>query len=380
MAHALLPPSSAHQWVNCTGWLSIAGLFPDDEDTEAAREGAAVHELGEWLIREWLAREGTMPTELPEVASNGVVITDEMVERAEFYAGDVTSLMQETGIYGGGFLGIESRLTMRNRIHEQCWGTTDFYLYDPVKLDLYVWDYKDGFGSVSAEENWQLICYAAGVMEAIGIDGYKDQLVTVHFRIYQPRDYVLGSIKEWSCKASDLRGHINRLSTAAARAFSAEAMCTTGAHCKHCDALHVCPAAIQAGLEFFKACDKPIPLELTPSRIASMLTLVERAHEHIGNIKDALEAQATVMLRKSGGVVPGYGLTSGTGHRKWVLPDEQVIELGRQAGVEVGKTVALTPAQAEKAGMDKALVASLTERPVGGLKLTKIDASKAFKQ
>jgi hypothetical protein len=356
----------------------MVSLLPPEEETEEAREGTAVHETGERLVRGFLDAEGALPTERPEIASNGVVVTGEMVERAEFYAMDVIDLMQETGIYGGAFLGIEKRLSMKRHIHEQCWGTGDFYLYDPVKLELHVWDYKDGFSSVSAEDNWQLICYALGAMDAIGIDGYKAQRVMVHFRIYQPRDYQAGPVKTWSCKASDLRGPANLLSNAAQQAFSADATCTTGEHCKHCKALHLCPAALRAGIELYEVADKPIPLEMEPVQLASMLTLIQRAHEHIGNIRDALETQVSAMLR-AGSVVPGYGLAASVGNRRWVIDDAHVIELGRQAGLEIGKTVALSPSQAEKAGMDKALVANLTERPSGGQKLKKIDASKAFK-
>src|SRR5205085_9695018 len=91
-------------------------------------------------------------------------------------------------------------------LHDLNWGTPDAWVYSPRSLTLDVFDFKFGHGFVSEFENWQLIGYAAGFLESLGIDGHADQALRVNLHVVQPRAYHrAGPVRTWSVLASDLR-------------------------------------------------------------------------------------------------------------------------------------------------------------------------------
>jgi hypothetical protein len=53
MSHAILSPSGAERWLNCTPSVRLEQQFPDNAGVAAA-EGTLAHSLGELLLRKAL--------------------------------------------------------------------------------------------------------------------------------------------------------------------------------------------------------------------------------------------------------------------------------------------------------------------------------------
>lgn len=332
----------------------------EEDESTAAQEGTLAHAVAEGMIK---AFQQSAEVVYPEGA------TDEMIDAAKVYAEDVINTMHETEVYGGGHCITEARLSMP-QIHEAAFGTCDQFLFAPTKHLLYIWDFKYGFGHVSPKENWQLMAYYTGIASMLGINGYDDQRLTVVFRIAQPRAFGKPAIEEWRIKAADLRPYIVRMSNAAQKNLSAEAECKAGAHCKHCPAIHACSAALAVGVGLFEALSKPIPLDLSGDQLASMLDYVQYAHNHLGQLKEAIETQVKSTIQ-SGGNVPGYTLQKSYGRKSWTISPEEVLLIGESFGIDLSKPNVITPAQAVKAGIDEELVNQYADRSANGFKIVK---------
>jgi hypothetical protein len=128
-AHALLAPSSMNTLMRCSGSIQLQRLYPEDDDSQDAREGTASHWGGQELL------QGAM-IDVGQVAPNGVVLDIDMVEGAEMYQRAVRDLVPVGGQ-------VEERVDCSS-VHPHMWGTPDFWHYDPVGRVLYVLDYKYG--------------------------------------------------------------------------------------------------------------------------------------------------------------------------------------------------------------------------------------------
>ena len=379
MKHSIIPPSSAAIWGapnGCTGWPSMVAQY-HDEESEATKEGEASHWLGEILIQMGSSmhvtpsvREGLIGSQAP----NGVIVSDEMFEAAWEYANDV---VREIRSRPGAVWAVEYHIKAQS-IHPESFGTTDAFLYDSVDRTLIVWDYKYGFKSVEAFENWQGINYVAGLFEMLDIDGLKDQSLKVEIRIVQPRAFNQGgSIRTWKVLGSDLRPYITQLSNAAHETLSDRAVTRSGEHCIYCNARHACSAALDAGLGMFEAINKPIPAELSPMQLGTQLSIIKRARKQLEYLESGYEEQLKSLIR-GGSNVPGWRVEQGVGNRQWAKPNDEILKLGELMGVDLREPIKpVSPTQAEKKGIDKEVVAAYVERKHTGLKVVPDNNNKA---
>jgi hypothetical protein len=342
-----------------------------DSGSNAAEEGTASH----WIGSETLCGRGRSQAEWIGVkAPNGIVIDMEMVDGAYVYVESVKRIA-----------GVQQRLNVEEKlscavIHPDCWGTADLWYWRGAPgakgSELNVWDYKYGYGIVEPFENWQLICYAAGLLA--GLDGHQDQEVTVVLRIVQPRPFHAdGSVREWRVSGSDLRGYINKLILAAAQATSATPGTCSGHHCRYCAARHDCPtlaAACYASIDYIGQAQ---PEALSTEAMAMEYKILERIEVLIKARKSAHESRMIGMI-KAGESVPGYTIDYGTGHAKWSKPVSEVLALGQLLGIDLAAPqAAITPAKALAAGLDAGLMKTYSERPVTGTKLVAVQGSLA---
>jgi hypothetical protein len=371
VGHARLSPSAASRWVKCPGSVPLAARYPEIGCSAAAEEGTASH----WIGSETLSGKGrTMQAWVGVKAPNGIVIDMEMVDGAYVY---VEAVKQAAGVSQA--LTVEQPVAC-SPVHADCWGTPDLWYWcgspGTAHSELHVWDYKYGYGIVEPFENWQLICYAAGLLASL--TGAQDQQVTVVLHIVQPRPFHSdGPVREWRVSGSDLRGYINRLSLAAHQAVSATPCTATGHHCRYCAGRHACPTldlAIYAGIDYIGQAQ---PEELSVGAMAMEYKVLERIEVLIKSRKSAHESRMIGMI-KAGESVPGYTIDYGSGHAKWNKPVGEIISLGQMMGLElVGEPTAITPAKALKLGLDPVLVKAYSERPVTGTKLVATAGSLA---
>lgn len=361
--HAPLAPSSASRRRACAGSRKMEALYPQVDDSPASREGTAAH----WAASELLSGR---TVDSGQIAENGVMLTDEMIDAATMYVDEVLKV--------GEPIAIECSVNI-DYIHEKCWGTPDCWMYDRRNGTVYLWDFKYGHRFVDVFENWQLIEYTAGILELIGVNGITDQHITVVMTIVQPRCYVGGSpVRSWSVRASDLRGYFNEARMFEERAMDDNAVCTVTPECRDCSARHACPALQRASYSDMNIATEAVPFDLPPEALGTELRYIQSAIDTLTARASSLEEQALSMVRR-GVAIPHYTAQHGMGRERWIKPEAEVIAMGKLMGVELGTVKLVTPKQAVKAGMPEAVVKSFTEVPRGELKLIRNDGSKARK-
>lgn len=370
MPHSIIAPSSAHIWGKpggCTGYVLMAQVFPDVEGPEAV-EGTKVHELAKAFVDAY-AYGG--------ITVDGTGVSVEGQEAARLYADDVAAVIAKHPLSSNDVVfGTETQV-LASSINDLCFGTLDCFLYDRYTRELFIWDFKFGHGVVEVFENWQMICYVAGLFDELPIDGHEDQRTTVHFRIIQPRAFHRdGPIREWSVPAWELRSYHRELRQNAAVALGNDSVTRSGNHCRYCPARHSCRAALDAGINFYELATEPTPLDLSPEAVGTQLAIVQRAHDQLGYVRTGLEEQAASLIR-GGKNVPGFALEAGIGRETWKESPESVKTLGEMYGVDLDKHALVTPSQARELGIDKDVITLYTERPRRGMKLVADDGTRA---
>ena len=367
-AHSILPPSGAAAWRRCAMWVAMNQAYPQP-DTPETLEGHAAH----WVFAEMLA--GRIVCE-GQVAPNGVVVTEEMVEGAELVVDTVRAR-----IPAGVPLHVEERVAIA-RIHPQCFGTPDIWAYVTQTGVLEVIDYKFGHRFVDEYENDQGIAYTAGIIDHLAElmqkgPGLIDQMIKVNFTVIQPRCFYKGApVRTWSVLASDLRGHINQLAGAAELALMPNPPAVTNSECRDCPGRHACPALQQAAYADAEFATRSSPVELAPAAASLELRMMEHALERLqSRVEGMREAVATYI--RQGHAVPWHRAEQGYGRTQWTIPAEQVVAMGSLMGVDLSKNGAKTPTQAKKAGVDEAVIKAYSVTPLGSIKLAPVNPADA---
>lgn len=354
MTHATLAPSAADQWGpgRCAASVAMQQAHPQDDDTEAAREGTAAHHV---------ATTGEDCTHAP----NGVPIDDDMRDGAAMYREALERRDAPPWTH-------EQRVSLQ-WLHPECYGTPDSYAVCEVTRNVWIADYKYGHRYVDAYRNPQLTLYAMGVMhEHVGPPetwrGWR-----VHYIIVQPRSYRAPS--QWQCSGEALADEVPRYRKAAYAALAPGAEAVTGDWCRDCTARHDCGAfwlTVGNSLDVARRAERFNP---SPAAVGSQMIEIEAAIKRLRAMQSGLE-QAALGLVRSGSAVPGWRAETKQERLAWTVPVEEVIELGEVLGVELSKPGVVTPTQAKKL-LDPAVIAQYAARPSGGVALVRDDGSAA---
>jgi len=379
-AHARHAPSSADCWVFCPGSVGLSEQFPDIGDGEAAAEGDAAHWVGFQMLTTGVPELGTITP-----GARGFAVDEAMLDGGRLYYNHVFATVNN--LQGMSACRFEQREQMPS-IHPDMFGTPDGSYFDGKVLHLF--DYKYGHLEVSPVENWQLACYAAGVLDRIranfyhGLDAsWIEEHLPVVFHIVQPRSYVPGGpIRTWHTTTGELRAMWNRLRAAAAEATAVR----VGDWCKYCPARRGCATFKKAADAAKDYAGQALPMGLKGHDLSTELYWSERQLATLAARVNALQEQAEHELR-TGGPVPGREMQRTDGSEKWKVPEANVASFGDMLGVDLRKPLSvLTPTQCKaalkKKGVDGALIAPYIERIPGKAKLGIADHSlieKAFR-
>lgn len=351
MTHSLISPSSAHRWLVCAASPTAQQRYPDP-GSAAAAEGTEAHELAARLVAD--AACGRTPER------NG----DEMHDAGLLYAQDVLTEMRRLSCY---VPDVEVPVAAPT-IHPDSYGTPDCVLL--ARDELIIWDFKYGHRQVDAYQNWQLINYAAA---------FADRLPSViRLRVVQPRCYTRSNpVDEWVTDPQTLEGHFHRLRNAAIRVHEPNPLTVSGPHCLYCRALHDCPAAQGSAMSALDVMASMNQERLTPGQLGANLRLLRRGKEAIELLLTAIEEQVVAQIND----VPGWSLDSSPGRRKWIRGTGEVLAMGDLMGVDLRKGDPITPAQAQKKGIDESVIKAYSSRDTV-VKLVESDktlAARAFK-
>jgi len=353
----------------------MAQMYPETEETEDAKIGTATHDLGAVMV-DAASRAGRKSREtiVGTLAPNQAVYDDEMYDGADLYASHCRELMRKTGNFNPN---IEAHITAP-RVHELSEGTTDFWLLDVNTWTLYLRDFKFGYGVIEAFENWQLINYAAGILDQLRAKGLTDEQITVDMGIVQPRAYHRdGPIRTWRVNGADLRPYVNTLEANAALALSGNGQCHSGPYCKNCSARHACDAALRGGVGLYEAAAAPLPLEVSAQALGFQLLIVRRALKQLEGLETAYTAQVEGLIR-SGSNVPLWDAEPRYGRENWDKPPAEVIAMGEMMGHDLRKpNVVITPKQAVALGIDSTIIKAYSSTPRNGVKVVPQDTNRA---
>lgn len=336
---------------------------PDEADTEVAEDGTACH----WLAAEtWCGRlyeEGAL-------SPNGRVLTEEMFDAVEMYLGVLREWPNVVPV-------CEQQIPI-DRILQGMRGTPDAWAYDPSTKTLYVADLKFGFRFVEVWDNWQLICYACGLLDLLRLSWEDTRIV---FTIVQPRAHHReGPIRKWVTSASAIKPFVDQLIYAAHTAT----LYIPNPGCFDCAGRHACSAFQNAAM---RACEIAYgggsTHELSPAALGKELTVLKDARKKIEGRISGLEVAAEDLIRK-GKVVPGWTMSATYARETWREgSDEQLRTLAEKffGGAVVTKPAKLLPPSQARKVLPASIVAIFAHKPSTGARLTKqdpLEARKAF--
>jgi hypothetical protein len=376
----VLSPSRAARRVACPGSHQLEAQYPDIE-TESSREGTAAH----WVAAEIL-RGKAMP-ELGSFTPNGEIVTQEMQDGAELYYDHVREILESSDQILqdklSEYIHIEEEIGVIS-IHPNCKGTPDCWAYILNSGEIHVWDYKFGHTPVDPMDNWQLIEYAAGIIEYLkqkrNINTQTMSFNSIHFHIVQPRDYrSANKIKTWVVSIDELLPYFDTLRKAEAAAMQPNALCLPSPECNYCTARHACPALSQTALTVADAALQNLPDDLNEQQLGSELRYLEYAQQRLNARITGVKEQILIHLR-SGKRIPFYQLDTGRPRERWTKSADRIAKLGDLFGINLRRIPdVVTPQQAIKAGLPEEVVKVNSERPTGEFKVVPINMQKIKK-
>lgn len=347
----------------------MEAVYPEDEESIAAREGTAAHH---YLSETLSGREPAAGTPAP----NGVIIDREMVEAAADIIRDILDTLKTAT--SGSLLAIEKRVFAVASIHAQNWGTPDCYILDRVKRKLHLWDYKYGHRYVDAFRNWQLVNYLIAILESEKVPPSDWHLWNCTATIGQPRNYHPdGPMREWFLPGAELITLTEELRVAAHAAVAPNAPLRTGDHCRDCNARHACPALERVSMSLVDLSMTAQPINLPPPALGLELRLIREAMKRLGARATGLEEQALAQFR-AGIDIPHWRAEYSKGREKWRddAPVPELVALGAMYDVDILKPpTPITPTQARKAGVDTEVIKAYSTTPRGAMALVPFDQS-----
>ncbi len=314
MSHAVLSPSAASRWINCTPSARLEGKFPEGTASEHAAEGTVAHLLSEALIanRLELWPKARYHKQFQECVKSKYY-TEAMLNYCDDYATYVIeqfNLAKEKTPDAKIFL--EEKIDLSEFIPEG-YGTGDVEILADGILDFI--DLKYGKGvAVTAIDNAQLRIYGLGAYRKF--DHLYD-IHTVRMTIYQPR---LDSITVDTISVIDLlKWAHNVLVPRAKLAWEGQGEFVPGKWCGFCKAKAQCRAYAEMNLKL-TAHEFMDPELLTDDEIADVMARLPELIRWAEAIKSYAYSKAL-----DGKKWPGLKLVEGKSNRKYT--DE--IQIGK---------------------------------------------------
>ena len=313
--HALLSPSSAHRWLNCTPAPRLEEHFPD-ESSDYAREGTLAHAYCAKRLKEYL----NLPTdeEDREIEELADYLTEEMPDHVETYFNIVKDKFEEAKKRtSDAKLLVEVRLDFSKFVPES-FGTSDVVIIADDEMEVI--DFKYGKGiEVSAHENPQMMIYALGAFHEFS-DEYN--IKKVRMTIVQPR---LNNLSEFDLTIKKLKTWCNKvLKPAAKMAFKGEGEQVPGDWCRFCKVKGQCRALAKKSMETSSRFESPM-----------LISTEEIAHDvlpYLPVIRTWLEAVESFALKQAleGVEYDGYKVVAGRSTRKVTNPEAVMATLDEQ--------------------------------------------------
>ena len=310
--HALLSPSAAHRWMNCTAAPRLEENF-EDKGSSYAEEGTLAHAYCAMKLKMFLEQD--ISQEKEEIRElDPIYHTGEMDEYTDTYYTIVIEKFNEARAKTrDAQLLVETRLDFTKWVPEG-FGTGDACIIADGCLEII--DFKYGKGvKVSAVENPQMKIYALGAYEKFN---FEYNINRVKMTIVQPR---IDNLSEFEITVGDLLWWANtQLKPKAEEAFAGTGKQNPGEWCQFCKVKAQCKKLAETALKV--AQEKANPNLITPEEMATdVLPLIDVIKSWIKGVEDF-----TLQAALDGTIYPGFKLVAGRSIRK-ITNQEAVMDL-----------------------------------------------------
>jgi hypothetical protein len=308
--------STAKRVINCPGSVALVAEMPPQPSSSYAEEGTLLHDA----ISEFLGTTGYRFTCSQELIEDKLMPALELLDEVD---PDKEMLYE-----------VETRVGFGDLL-PGVFGSTD--LMGRIGNKAIILDWKFGAGvPVPAEENEQLMFYAAAAMRTPEAQWVFDGATEVELIIIQPP-----AIKRWTTTIERIKQFEQTLVKAVKIAQQPDAPLKHGDHCRWCAAKPVCP--IMTG-----AVDRAVALKMDKIDVDKLGAYLHNADLLEDWIKD-LRALAEEMMKK-GKPVAGWKMVPKRATRSWANEGKAKAALSEMgvATVEMISTALLSPAQMEK--------------------------------
>jgi hypothetical protein len=302
--HALLSPSGASRWLQCTPSARLEAKY-SDKAGEAADEGTLAHKLSEIMLEHSLKRidKATFLKAIGNIKKHKLY-TPAMWEYCEQFKVFVLAQYAEAlERASDAVIFLEQKVDLTHLIPSG-FGTRDIAIVAHGVLDIT--DLKYGKGvEVSAEENAQLMIYALGTLDEF--DSLFD-IDIVRLNIFQPR---IDNYSTWEISADKLRTWGDDVVAKQAKlAYEGKGKLVAGAHCKFCRAAAKCTALAQYNLEIARLAFAE-PTELSDKELVEVFKKAPQFMSWINSISSFMLTQSLEQNKKW----PGLKLVAGRSNR-----------------------------------------------------------------
>jgi len=332
MAHSkIVGGSTAKRVINCPGSVGLVAKVPYRPAGPAAELGTALHEAMAAIIEDGLEAGMEAYAVLGEVF-NGIQITREHIE--EKLGPALGTLLREV-------LTLPNTPDCAYEVHarfeknHEVFGSIDLIGREGDRVYIVDWKFGDGV-KVDAEQNEQLMFYAAAAMQTPALARFFDGAKYVEGYIVQPPNFSVCRFE-----FADLRAFERQLFRAIKQSQSAAPAVRAGEHCRFCPAKVICPEQNGAVKRLLAHQVQLLDVQELAAALEAIPTLESRIEE--------LKALAQTVM-ENGGTVPGYKLVPKRATRKWV--DEpaayEALKTLKLSDEEIFETAIRSPAQLEK--------------------------------
>ena len=316
--------STAKRVISCPGSVKLVQKMPPQPSSKYADEGTLLHNA----ISEILSAR-------PDVL--GMKYKDQVLTQELYDEKIVPALaaLDEIDPAESMQYEVETRVGFGDLL-PGVFGSTD--LIGRLGNRAIVLDWKFGSGvPVPAEENAQLLFYAAAAMRTASLRWAFEGVTEIECIIVQPP-----AVRRWTTTVGRIKQFEHELVAAVKTALDPDAPLAKGDHCRWCAAKPICP-------QMTGAVERAIKQQLIDLDVDTLGQYLKNADLLEEWIKD-LRALAFDCFEK-GVPVPGYKIVNKQARRKWTdesKAKEALLSLGLKESVVV-ETSIMSPAQAEKA-------------------------------
>ena len=307
--------STAKRVINCPGSVALVAEMPPQPSSSYAEEGTLLHDEISNFLGDLDYRFTCSQDLIEDKLKPALDLLDEI---------DPDKTMEYE---------VETRVGFGDLL-PGVFGSTD--LMGRIGNKAIILDWKFGAGvPVPAEENEQLMFYAAAAMRTPEAQWVFDGATEVELVIIQPP-----TIKRWTTTIARIKEFEQTLVRAVKIAQQPDAPLKNGDHCRWCAAKPVCP--VMTG-----AVDRAVAIKMDKIDVDKIGAYLHNADLLEDWIKD-LRSLAEEMMKK-GKPVPGWKMVPKRATRSWVKEeDAKVALLQHLKESEVIETKLVSPAAAEK--------------------------------